>query len=597
MDSGDTSGQPAANPEAKQGEERKNKWPREQNKGQKVGKGNTYRSGRQSWDSWQSSGSFSDTQALQKEIEYRKDNMTLMARSILRHEDELSQQRTEREFLLTVEQGSAGLLPIMYRQSMEWKKLKDSTGVSGPLRLHLFNSMMQSWKQRVETVHSRACQGWGPAHGYSEGGASGKPVVELPQVGLGQGPLGGGREGAAYAYAGHGAPEQHPAELRGPGRHFEVPDHQAFGGAASDTRHLPPLDWDAGAQMPYPLSGDDGNVRQRLVESHQHESQAGEDGKATFAQNLGREVSSQGMGGGGQKEGRRHRLRASAPVMVLRPTGTVLTNPHNICYANSVFQFMIWMAQTSGLKPDFSYGALCLAFQQIPLHRRVYVPDIPHWSRVLRRWPHLNRQQDYVEFLMFVLREARPSAYTGSWQARMLMPQHGTNCVSIVDRGSAFSILALDVQSGTLQQQVDNWSSQYAVHALQVPCQLIMLHLKRYAQTSAGVTKDVSCIPVKADELLQVPVFGSQLQRTYYTYQVVAMIFHTGSSLNSGHYQAALSAGESHFGSKREAWFITDDGQPYHAASAAELEHMSCNSYVIGLRLLPNSRWMSGCCE
>ena len=75
------------------------------------------------------------------------------------------------------------------------------------------------------------------------------------------------------------------------------------------------------------------------------------------------------------------------------------------------------------------------------------------------------------------------------------------------------------------------------------------------------------------------------------------MIFHTGSSLNSGHYQAALSAGELHFGSKREAWFITDDGQPYHAASAAELEHMSCNSYVIGLRLLPNSRWMSGCCE
>ena len=79
------------------------------------------------------------------------DNMTLMARSILRHEDELSQQRTHREFLLTVEQGSAGLLPIMYRQSMEWKKLKDSTRVNGPLRLHLFNSMMQSWKQRVET--------------------------------------------------------------------------------------------------------------------------------------------------------------------------------------------------------------------------------------------------------------------------------------------------------------------------------------------------------------------------------------------------------------------------------------------------------------
>ena len=132
---------------------------------------------------------------------------------------------------------------------------------------------------------------------------------------------------------------------------------------------------------------------------------------------------------------------------------------------------------------------------------------------------------------------------------------------------------------------MDNWSSQYAVHALQVPCQLIMLHLKRYAQTSAGVTKDVSSIPIKApikaDELIQVPVFGSQLQRTYYTYKVVAMIFHTGSSLNSGHYQAALSPGELHFGSTRGAWYITDDGQPYHMA------------YVCFL----NSRWMSGYCE
>ena len=172
---------------------------------------------------------------------------------------------------------------------------------------------------------------------------------------------------------------------------------------------------------------------------------------------------------------------------------------------------------------------------------------------------------------MFVLREARPSAYMGSWQAKLLLPQQGTHRLWVVDRGSAFAILALDVQPGTLQLQVDTWSSRYAVHALQVPPQLIMLHLKRYAQTSTGVIKDDSSVPIKADELIKVPVFGSQLQRTHYTYKVVAMIFHT----------------ELHFGSKREAWYITDDGQPYHTVSATELEHMSCNNYVIGLRLLP----------
>ena len=436
MDSGDTS----VNPEARQGEERKNKWPREQNKGQNVGKGNIYRSGRQSWTAGKARGVIETPKPSKKELEYVKDNKTLMARSILRHEDELSQQRTEREFLLTLEQGSAGLLPIMYRQSMEWKK-KDSTGVNGPLRLHLFNSIMQSWKQRVETVHN------------SEPAKAGALLMGIAK-----------EEPAGNLLWNYRKWDWDKADLvadeREPLTHMQAMEHlssilqscEALRAVLKFHSTRPLAHWtpvtfllSIGNREPkcLILYRADGHVRQWLVESHQHESQASEDGKAAFAQNLGREVSSQGMGGRGQKEERRHRLRA--PVMVLRPMGTVLTNPHNICHANSVFQLMIWTVQTSGLKPDFCDGALCLAFQQIPLHRRVYVPDIPHWSRVLRGWPHLNRQQDCVEFLMFVLREARPSAYTGSWQARMLMPQQGTHCLSIVDRGSAFSILALDV--------------------------------------------------------------------------------------------------------------------------------------------------------
>ena len=164
---------------------------------------------------------------------------------------------------------------------------------------------------RGDGAQLRACQGWGPAHGYSEGGASGEPVVELPQR------VADEREPLTHMQV----MEHLPAELRGPGRHFEVPQHQpAFGGAASDTRHLPPLDWDAGAQMPYPLSGDDGNVRQRLVESHQHESQAGEDGKATFAQNLGREVSSPGHGR------RRTKRRAEAQAPGIRTSDGAAAN-------------------------------------------------------------------------------------------------------------------------------------------------------------------------------------------------------------------------------------------------------------------------------
>ena len=45
-----------------------------------------------------------------------------MARACLRREDELSQARTEKDFIVTAELGPHGILPLLYSESLEWKE-------------------------------------------------------------------------------------------------------------------------------------------------------------------------------------------------------------------------------------------------------------------------------------------------------------------------------------------------------------------------------------------------------------------------------------------------------------------------------------------
>ena len=100
---------------------------------------------------------------------------------------------------------------------------------------------------------------------------------------------------------------------------------------------------------------------------------------------------------------------------------------------------------------------------------------------------------------MAALRYAMPSAYHGSWQAGIETPSSTGNSLRVTDQGHAAShamaAIALDVRQ------------PIALHALQVPCQLLFLQLKRYSQHSAGASKNLVPVSIQAEELLQLPVF------------------------------------------------------------------------------------------
>ena len=107
------------------------KWPRDNSKGQgnKPGKGTSGHSWQGGQD-WWSEGQ--QVKQLKAEVAYLRENMQLLARMALRHEDELVQMRFEKEFLISMDVGEHGILNTMYAASLTSKKHSTASRLPPP---------------------------------------------------------------------------------------------------------------------------------------------------------------------------------------------------------------------------------------------------------------------------------------------------------------------------------------------------------------------------------------------------------------------------------------------------------------------------------
>ena len=81
-----------------------------------------------------------------------EENVRLIARLCLRHEDELSQMRVERDFVLTMETQEAAVLAQLYRLSTVWKEKKEKGEVDCSLRMALFLGLCKVWVDRLQAL-------------------------------------------------------------------------------------------------------------------------------------------------------------------------------------------------------------------------------------------------------------------------------------------------------------------------------------------------------------------------------------------------------------------------------------------------------------
>ena len=76
------------------------------------------------------------------------------------------------------------------------------------------------------------------------------------------------------------------------------------------------------------------------------------------------------------------------------------------------------------------------------------------------------------------------------------------------------------------------------------PANCFFLQLKRYSQSRGALCKETCIVPLEAEALVEVRVFASRTQGTYRHYPIISAVYHFGNALDSGHFRAALSAGD-----------------------------------------------------
>ena len=142
---------------ATQPEERPNKWAKDNAKGDAGrGKGRSQSKPRPSrrseaQSSWQNWGGNSQS-SWQRDTDQINEAVRLLARMALRHEDELSQTRIEKEFILTMEVHGGGVLPMMYQVAQAWKESREKGEVFSSLRLTMLLALFQEWLERMARI-------------------------------------------------------------------------------------------------------------------------------------------------------------------------------------------------------------------------------------------------------------------------------------------------------------------------------------------------------------------------------------------------------------------------------------------------------------
>ena len=275
-------------------------------------------------------------------------------------------------------------------------------------------------------------------------------------------------------------------------------------------------------------------------------------------------------------------------VITLRPLSSfvaptmVLSNPHNLCYANTVaiaFTWLGYLFQSYVLAGGACSGCLKVVYGARSLQLTNALP----WLAVFAAWPQAHEQHDAAEFSAHFLHLARPRAFSGTWNARLAQG----DTVRVTNTGTLLLPLKLDRLESTLQSCLDAWEGQAHVHALSSFDNALLLQLHRFALDRDGiVTKQGSCVAIRPGQTVAVPVFSTPVstETVMISCRVAFIVYHLGATQYTGHYQVALVVPGRCLGFS-DGWkfMICNDSCKPRLATASDMRLIECNSYLVGL--------------
>ena len=131
---------------------------------------------------------------------------------------------------------------------------------------------------------------------------------------------------------------------------------------------------------------------------------------------------------------------------------------------------------------------------------------------------------------------------------------------------------------------VDQWHTQYAIHALAYHSGLVMLQLCRYTQEGT-VGKDCAPLRIRSGQVIQVPVFSSDVGTAVRveSFVVGAIIMHLGPQVTQGHYQAYIGKPPPQPTDQPWLEYLCDDNKPPKKATAKDRRQMQASSDLVVL--------------
>ena len=496
----------------------------------------------------------------------------------VRHEQELMRIRPDVGFIAFCDTSDLGCMGMLREVALSWSDLYSQGKVNTALKTMLVMSTMKDMRDRAEKVlrdeeQMQRCftVGW-LKEGYGIGSRVGLSHLEC------QGEeTGSGIHPSAAALGCHETPGR-PSHSRAPAAGWsgnEVQHHKApgphegvqDGGRPDDVTAQP--ERGLGSAMlrcyegPQRECGDEVAGRS-LASGTGAEASIGEGSGGCIPCHvflrLGAEGSVVGspVGPGRPPDGAAQQGALLRARPGLKPFTAKLRNNSNLCYANSVFQALLWLMELTGT----AVGRLKVGIGILRSPQHIHLPECFALRWLFQAWPRLHQQHDAGEFLAHCLRNAQAEAWDGIWQARLSNPDRCT------DEGTLL-----------LQSLIDSWHVQYSRHAVAQHRGILFLQLERY---SSALAKNLSEIRIRPGDQLAVPVFAETtgLSTLHESFQVAVIIYHLGDLVTSEHYLTLLGLPQ-----PDQSWryLVCDDNKCPRQARAADLRLVDNNAYLIGL--------------
>ena len=220
-----------------------------------------------------------------------------------------------------------------------------------------------------------------------------------------------------------------------------------------------------------------------------------------------------------------------------------LGNRGNHCYGSSVLRGLVAAAMAmNGLQNLFDGGMLKFVERLLSNKGIVHLWAQPYWAALVRTWELPERQHDGAEFILYLLRQLPFTAgkVMTTWQARQQQDDHYVT----IDQGCSAPLLLQppawacqsDDHSLSVQELINGWRDQDALHALVMPPKILTLQIGRFGfdhECARTLKHRFKLVP---DLHIDVPVFGPQMNVHHDRYRLCSTIVHIGASPDSGHY-------------------------------------------------------------